>query len=77
MVSHGLRAIKVSSEWRLIPGTGPWKKCPFSLNRGIPSIELSNRYKDGVNVFPGPNFASPEWRCPLNRGVPKERFHCR
>ena len=19
---------------------------------------------------------SPEWRCPLNRGVPKERFHC-
>ena len=19
---------------------------------------------------------SPEWRCPLNRGVTKERFHC-
>lgn len=28
-----------------------------SLNRG-------NRYKDDVSVFPGPHFASGEWRCP-------------
>ena len=37
--------------------------CPY--NRG-------KRYKDCVNIFSGPNFVSPEWRCPLNRGVPKE-----
>ena len=42
--------------------------CPF--NRG-------NKNKDYVNIFPGPNFVSPEWRCPLNRGVPEERFHLR
>ena len=41
----------------------------FLLNRGAPSI-------DYVGIFPGPNFVSPEWRCPLNRSVPKERFHC-
>ena len=35
-----------------------------------------NKYKDSVNIFPGPNFESPEWSRPLNRGVPKERFHC-
>ena len=29
-----------------------------------------------MNIFPGPNFVSPEWRCYLNRGVSKERFHC-
>ena len=29
-----------------------------------------------MNTFPGPNFVSPEWRCYLNRGVSKERFHC-
>ena len=58
MVSHGLRA-KVSSEWKLISGFGTQKKCPFPLNRGIP-FNRSNRYKDDVNIFPGPNFASPE-----------------
>ena len=43
------------------------QSCPFS--RG-------NRYKDYViTIFPGPNFVSSEWRCPLNRGVPKDRFH--
>ena len=45
----------------------PEQSCPF--NRGY-------RYKDYVDVFPGPNFVSPEWRCPLNRGVSKEKFHC-
>ena len=29
-----------------------------------------------MNIFPGPNFVSPEWSCYLNRGVSKERFHC-
>ena len=43
-------------------------RCPF--NRGY-------KYKDYLNIFPGPNFVSPEWRCPpMNRGVPKKRFHC-
>ena len=27
--------------------------------------------KDYVNIFPGPNFMSPKWRCLLKRGVPK------
>ena len=44
-------------------------KCPFPLNRG-------NRYKDYRNIFPGQNFVSREWRCPLNRGALMERFHC-
>ena len=29
-----------------------------------------------VSIFPEPNFLSPEWRCPLKRGVSKESFHC-
>ena len=29
-----------------------------------------------VKIFPRPNFVSPELWCPLNRGVPKERFYC-
>ena len=45
----------------------PEQRCPF--NRG-------NKYKDYVRIFPGPNFLSPEGSRPLNRGVPKERFHC-
>ena len=45
----------------------PEKLCPF--NRG-------NRYKNYVGVFPGPNFLSPEWRCPSNVGASKERFQC-
>ena len=37
----------------------PEQMCPF--NRG-------NRYKDDVNVFPGPNFVCPEWRVSQRRG---------
>ena len=33
--------------------------------------------KDYVNIFPGPNFMSPKWRCLLKRGVPEDKFHCR
>ena len=29
------------------------------------------RNTDYVNIFLGPNFVLPEWRCPLNRGAPK------
>ena len=35
-----------------------------------------NRYKNYVNIFPAPNFLSPQWWCPLNRVVSKERLHC-
>ena len=31
---------------------------------------------DYVNIFPGANFVSSQWLCPLNRGVPKEGFQC-
>ena len=65
----------MSPEWRLNPGFRSQKECPFLLSRGVPSIEVTNT-KNNVNVFPGPDFVSPGWRCPLNRGVPKERFHC-
>ena len=62
VVSYFLSA-KVSPEWRLNLGFRTQKKlCPF--NRG-------NRCKDYVGVFLG-----PEWRCPLKRDSPKERFHC-
>ena len=65
VVSYYLSA-KASPEWSLSLGFRTQKKlCPF--NRG-------NRYKNYVGVFPGPNFLSPEWRCPLNIGATKERF---
>ena len=67
VVSYYLSA-KASPEWSLSLGFRTQKKlCPF--NRG-------NRYKNYVGVFPGPNVLSPEWRCPLKIGTPKERFHC-
>ena len=37
MVSHSLIA-KVAPEWRLNLGFGTQTKCPFLLNRGVPSI---------------------------------------
>ena len=66
VVSHFLIA-KVYPEWRLNPRFGSQKKCPF--HRG-------NKYKDYVNVFPAPNSVFLEWRCPLHKSVPKERFQC-
>ena len=43
------------------------ERCPFSKG---------NRYKDYVtDIFPRPNFVSPEWRYPLNRGAQQEIFH--
>ena len=44
----------------------PEERCPFSKG---------DRYKDYVtDSFPGPNFVSPEWSYPLNRGAQKEIF---
>ena len=66
VVSHFLIAtFKVSPKWKLKPCFWNQKKCPrCPFNRG-------NKDKDYVNIFPGPNFVSPEWRCPLNRGLSK------
>ena len=36
VVSH------VSSEWRLTPGFRTKKTCPFPLNRGVPSIQVTD-----------------------------------
>ena len=47
------------------------EKVSFLLNRLFP-FNRGNKNKDYVNIFPGPNFVSPEWRCPLNRGSPRE-----
>ena len=41
VVSHFLSA-KVSPEWRLNPGFRNQKKCPFPLNRGVLSMEVTN-----------------------------------
>ena len=51
------------------PGLWDPQNCPSPLNKG-------NRYKDYGDIFLGPTFVSPEWRCPLNRGVLMESFHC-
>ena len=41
VISHILGA-KVSAEWRLNLVFGTQKKCPFSLNGGVPSIEVTD-----------------------------------
>ena len=41
VVSHVLSA-KVSPEWRLNPGFRTKKTCPFPLNRGVPSIQVTD-----------------------------------
>ena len=49
-------------EWRLNLGFGNLKKCPFPLNRNVPSMEATDtKITLNVNKFPGPNFVSPEW----------------
>ena len=65
----------MSPEWRSNPGFGTQKSCPFPLKRGVPSIAVTHS-KIMWKFFPGPNFVSPELRCPMNRGFPKERFQC-
>ena len=41
VVSHYFSA-KVSPEWRLNSGFGTQKKCPFPLNRSVPSLEVTD-----------------------------------
>ena len=43
----------MSLEWRLKPGFGTQKKCSFPLNRGVPSIEVTNKKVMYVNIFLG------------------------
>ena len=45
------------------------EKCPFPLNRGVPSIEVIDTKIMRV-------FFHDQILCPLNGGVPKERLHC-
>ena len=53
------------------------KKVSLSPEERSP-ITRGNKFvhKHCVNIFLGPNFVFPKWRYPLNRGVPKEKFHC-
>ena len=53
---------EVSPEWRLNPSFETQKKCPFPLNRGVLSIEVTEERL--CELFPGTNLVSPEWRCP-------------
>ena len=53
---------------------GP-ESVPFPLNRGVPSTEVIDK-TILYGCFSRTKFVSPEWGCPSNRGVPKERFHC-
>ena len=55
--------------WRLNPGFGIQKTCPFPLNRDVPSIEVMD-----TKIMLA--FFWDQILCPLKRGVPKERFHC-
>ena len=41
VVSHFVSA-KLSTEWRLNPGFGTLKECPFPLNSGVPSIGVTD-----------------------------------
>ena len=59
---------KVSPERRLNLGFRTQKKCPFPLNRGVPSIEVRKQRlckHFSVTKFCVPSVAvSLEWRCP-------------
>ena len=68
VVSH-FSSAKVPPEWRLNPSFGTLNTCPFPLNRGVPSIEVTNTKIKWT-------FFWDQILCPLNGDVPKERFHC-
>ena len=68
VVSH-FSSAKVPPEWRLNPSFGTQNKCPFPLNRGVPSMEITNTKIRWT-------FSRDQILCPLNGGVSKERFHC-
>ena len=50
---------EVSSEWRLNLGFGTQKSVPFPWTEVCSPFNRGNKYKDYVNIFPGPNFVSP------------------
>ena len=50
------------------PGFGIQKTCPFPLNRGVPSIEVT----DSQIMW---TFFRDQILCPGNRRVPKKRTH--
>ena len=61
MVSHILSA-EVSPRWRLIPCFRSHKKCPFPLNRGAPSVEVTD-----TKIMS--TFSWTKFSVPLNGGV--------
>ena len=63
-LNHFLIA-KVSPEWRLNPRFGTLKMRPFPLNRGVPSIEVT----DTKIMW---TFLRDQILCPLNGDVPSK-----
>ena len=61
VVSHVL-STKVSPEWRSNTGFGTQKTCPFPLNRGVPSIEVTDTKIMGA-------FFQDQILCPVNGDV--------
>ena len=74
VASHSLIS-KVSPEWRVNPGFVTQKKCPFPLNRRVPTTEV----KDTKIMW---TFFRDQILCPLNGGVlwievfQRRMFHC-
>ena len=58
------------------PGFGTQQKCPLvpGRNKGV-SSDKGNNYKDYVNIFPGPNSVSPDWRCPRREIPLRQKIH--
>ena len=53
----------MSPKWKLNLGSRTKKKCPFSMNRGVPSIEVKDTKIVGT-------FFRNQMLCLLNGGVP-------
>ena len=69
VVGHFMSA-KVSPEWRLNLGFRTQKKCPFPLNRGVPSIQVTNTRIMWISF-------RDQILCPLHGYVPwMEGFQC-
>ena len=67
-----LRSVTFCVLMEVKPGFRDQKKCSFPLSRGVPSIEVTDtKITVHVNIF----FLG-QILCSLNKGVPKEMFHC-
>ena len=62
VVSHVL-STKVVPEWRSNTGFGTQNKCPYPVNRGVPSIEIT-----GTKIMWA--FFRDQILCPVNGEVP-------